>query len=82
MYIPFCLFVPIYILPEENMGFPGDSDGKEAICNVGDLGSIPSWEDPLQEGMATYSSIPAWRIPVDRGTWRATVHMLQRVGQD
>ena len=21
------------------------------------------WEDPLEEGMATYSSIPAWRIP-------------------
>ena len=23
------------------MGFPGDSDGKESACNVGDLGSIP-----------------------------------------
>ena len=23
------------------MGFPGGSDGKESICNVGDLGSIP-----------------------------------------
>ena len=22
-----------------------------------------SWEDPLEEGMATYSSILAWRIP-------------------
>ena len=21
------------------------------------------WEDPLEESMATYSSIPAWRIP-------------------
>ena len=27
------------------------------------------WEDPLEEGMATHSSILAWR-----GTWRATVH--------
>ena len=25
------------------------------------------WEDPLQEGMATHSSILAWRIPRDRG---------------
>ena len=25
------------------------------------------WEDPLEEGMATYSSILAWRIPMDRG---------------
>ena len=24
------------------------------------------WEDPLEEGMATHSSILAWRIPVDR----------------
>ena len=31
------------------------------------------WEDPLEEGMATHSSILAWRIPVDRGAWRATV---------
>ena len=23
------------------MGFPGGSEGKESICNVGDLGSIP-----------------------------------------
>ena len=32
------------------------------------------WEDPLEEGMATHSSILAWRIPLDRGTWWATVH--------
>jgi len=32
------------------------------------------WEDPLEEGMATHSSILAWRIPMDRGTWQATVH--------
>ena len=32
------------------------------------------WEDPLEEGMATYSSILAWRIPLDRGAWQATVH--------
>ena len=32
------------------------------------------WEDPLEEGMATYFSILAWRIPMDRGAWRATAH--------
>ena len=31
-------------------------------------------EDPLEEGMATQSSILAWRIPRDRGAWQATVH--------
>ena len=32
------------------------------------------WEDPLEEGMASHFSILAWRIPMDRGSWRATVH--------
>jgi len=39
------------------LGFPGVSDSKESPCNAGDLG----WEDPLEEGMATQSSILAWR---------------------
>ena len=25
-------------------GFPGGSDGKDSVCNVGDLGSIPGSE--------------------------------------
>ena len=32
------------------------------------------WEDPLEESMATHSSILTWKIPVDRGACRATVH--------
>ena len=28
--------------------------------------SIPGWEDPLEEGMATHSSILAWEIPWTR----------------
>ena len=32
------------------------------------------WEDPLQEVMATHSSILAWSIPMDRGAWWAIVH--------
>ena len=32
-----------------------------------------SWEDPLEEGMATHSSVLAWRISMDRGAWQATV---------
>ena len=45
--------------------FPGGSDGKESACNAGDLGLMLAlgWEDLLEEGMATYSSILAWRIP-------------------
>ena len=33
-------------------------------------------EDLLEDGMATHSSIRAWRIPMDRGTWWATVHRV------
>ena len=32
------------------------------------------WEDALEEGMATHSSILAWSIPMDRETWWAMVH--------
>ena len=37
---------------------------------------VPSlgWEDPLEESMATHSSIFACRIPKDRESWWATVH--------
>ena len=31
------------------------------------------WEDPLEEGMATHSSILAWKIP-DWEAWQPTVH--------
>ena len=43
-------------------GFPGGSDGKESACSAGDLGSISGSGDPLEEGMATDSSILTWRI--------------------
>ena len=57
-------------------GFPCDSAGKEATCNAGDLGSILGWEDPLEKGKGTHSSILAWRIP-------RTISMgSQRVGCD
>ena len=32
------------------------------------------WEDPLEKGMATHSSILAWRIRMDRGACWAAVH--------
>ena len=37
-----------------------------------------AWEDLLEEGMETHSSIPAWRIPMDRGAWWATVHGVSK----
>jgi len=31
--------------------------------DVSDVGLILGWEDPLQEDIATHSSILAWKIP-------------------
>ena len=45
-----------------------------SVCSLGR-------EDPLEEGMATYSSILAWRILVDRGV-RLQSTGSQRVGHD
>ena len=38
------------------------------------------WEGktPLEEEMATYSSILAWKNPVDIGAWQATVHGVSK----
>ena len=43
--------------------YPGGSDGKESTCNVADLGLTLGWEDPMEKGMATHSTILAWEIP-------------------
>ena len=36
------------------------------------------WEDPLEEDMATFSSILAWRIPLDRGAWQTADHGIAK----
>ena len=51
---------------------------KNLPANAGDLrDGVPSlgWEDPLEEEMATHSSILAWRIP-----WTEEILGLQSVG--
>ena len=40
------------------------------------MGLTLGWKDPLEESMATHSSILAWRIPMERGAWWATVHRI------
>ena len=56
------------------MSFPGGAVVKNPPANAGDTGSILSWEDPLEEEMATGSSILAWKIPQTEEPWWATVH--------
>ena len=63
------------------MCFLGDSVVKNLPARqetwVGSLG----WEDPLEEGMATHSSILAWRIPWTEEPGRLQSIGSQRVGQ-
>ena len=40
------------------------------------------WEDPLEKGMATHSSILAWRIPWTEEPGELPSMGLQRVGRD
>ena len=59
------------------MGFSGSSAVKNphAVQEPQETRVLSlGWEDPLEEGVATHSSILAWRIPIDRGNWQATVH--------
>ena len=43
---------------------------------------FPGWENPLEEGMATPSSVLAWRIPWMEEPGGATVHRVTESGQD
>ena len=55
--------------------FPGDLDCKESACHIGDAGSIPGWEDPLEEEVETHSSILVWEI-----LWTEEPGELQSMG--
>ena len=63
------------------MGFPGGSVVKSPPANAGAAGLIPG-KDPLEEEMATHSSILGWKIPWAEEPGKATVHGIARVGHD
>ena len=56
-------------------GLPWCSDSKESACSAGDPVPSLGWEGPLEEDMATHSSILAWRIP-----WTEEPDGLQSMG--
>ena len=64
------------------MGFPWWLSNEESACSVGDLGSTPGSEDPLEKGMATHSNILAWRIPWTEEPGTLQTMRSQRVGYD
>ena len=66
-YFLIFFFIMVYHKVLHIVGFPGGLDSREYIF----LG----WEDPLEKGMTTHSSILAWRIP-----WTEEPGRLQSMG--
>ena len=65
------------------LGFPGGSDSKESDLAMQEI-PVQSlgWEYPLEEGMATHSSILAWNIPQTEEPGGLQSVGSQRVGHD
>ena len=67
------------------LGFPGGASGKESAWQCGrpetQVQSL-GWGDPLEEGIATHSSMLAWRIPWTEEPGGLQSMGSQRVGDD
>ena len=57
MFVCVCVFVYVYVYKN----FPGGSDGKNLPAKQETQVRFLGWEDPLEEKMATHSTILAWR---------------------
>ena len=76
--------------PGEGIGYPFQCSWASLVVQL--VKNVPSmqetrirplgWEDPLEKGMATHSSILAWRIPWTEEPGRLQSMGLQRVGLD
>ena len=70
------LFLKLYLL---KVAIPRDSPEVQTVKNLPAMQEtwVQSlvWEDPLEKGMATHSSILAWRIP-----WAKEPSELQSIG--
>ena len=73
-------YVNIYVYVY--MGFPCGSADKESSQNMGDLGSIPWSGRSPGEGNGNPFQYSCLENPMDGGAWQATVHGLQKIGQD
>ena len=72
----------VLITPVSYLGFHGGSVIKNPLLAEETRVQSLNGEDPLEEGMAVYSSIPAWIIPWTEEPGRLQSIDLQRVGHD
>ena len=59
---------------KKNLGFPGDSAVKNSPAMQETWVGSLCWEDPLENKMATHSSVLAWKMPWTDEPAGATVH--------
>ena len=93
-----CLSYDTWLCPDSSLCFPFSSEGSfvlpslklprwlRTVKNPPSMQEtqVPSlgWEDPLEKGIATYSSIRAWRTPWTEEPGRLQSFGLQRAGHD
>ena len=64
----------VFLLPIAQMGFPGESVGKNPPANAGDSGSVPGLGRSPREGNGNPLQYSCLVNSVDRDAWQATVH--------
>ena len=63
-------------LPVKLMVFPSGSEAKESTCNARDPDSIPESGRSSGEGTGNPLQYSCLENPMDRGAWRAAVHVF------
>ena len=60
------------------MKLTGDSVGKDSVCNVGDLGSIPALERSPGEGNSYTLHYSGLENSMDKGAWQTIAHEVAK----
>ena len=61
-----------------DLGFPGDSDGKESACDAGDLGLISGLGQSPGEGNGNPLQYSRLENSMNRVAWQATVQGVKK----
>ena len=64
--------------PPLTLGFPGSSDGKTSVYNLGDLGMTPGSGRSPGEGNSNPLQYSCLENPMVQGAWSATVHVVAK----
>ena len=73
--------IPLYISLHCTRGFLGGSNGKDAACSVGHLGSFPGSGRSPGKGDGNPLQYSCLENPMDRGTLWSTVHVVAKSQQ-